>query len=189
MRKLGILGGTFDPIHRGHLAMAAAAERACGLDCIYFVPAERPWHRDPPRASFADRYAMVALALEGKRTWLPLAVPSPGPRRPTYAIDQVRWIAQQQPGARLHYVVGADAFATLPTWHQHQRLLKSCEWIVLARAGTRWRQVQPLAAGHAVHWIADFAAPQSATAARRGRGSGLPSAVRAYSQRAGLYAH
>ncbi|HWG37735.1 MAG TPA: nicotinate (nicotinamide) nucleotide adenylyltransferase [Terriglobales bacterium] len=189
MKKLGILGGTFDPIHRGHLAMAAAAGRACGLERIYFIPAERPWHRHPPDASFADRYAMVALALQGKRNWLPLAVPGKNPLRPTYALDQVRWIAARHREAQLHYVIGADAFATLPTWHQPSRLLKSCEWVVLARSGTSIQAVRAAAAGRAFHWIGDFAAPQSATAVRTGRTVALPATVRAYIQRAGLYAH
>ncbi|MGH9393847.1 MAG: nicotinate-nicotinamide nucleotide adenylyltransferase [Terriglobales bacterium] len=209
MRKLGILGGTFDPIHRGHLAMAAAAQRACRLDQVLFVPAERPWHRAAPRASFPDRYAMVALALTGRAAWLPLAVPALA-QRPTYALDQVAWIAARHPRARLHFILGADAFAALPTWWQYRRLLASCDFIVLARHGVGIADVlaavpprllrapdrrgADLAGGRRLHWIEAFSSPQSATGARAAlaqrspKGAeALPAAVRAFARRAGLY--
>jgi len=130
--RLGVLGGTFDPVHRGHLRMARAAEVACGLSRIYFVPAAHPWHKAVPTASYADRYAMVALALLRSPRWMPLDL---GAASATYAVDQIRHLRRLYPGSRLFFIVGADAMATLPSWKQPQALLRLCDIIVLARAG------------------------------------------------------
>jgi nicotinate-nucleotide adenylyltransferase len=205
---IGFLGGTFDPVHSGHLAMARAAERAARLQRIYFVPAPRPWHRRPPEASFADRFAMLALALAGHPRWTPLAIPD-RPRRPTYTIDQLAWMAEHKLVGQVHLILGADAFATLPTWHHYRRLLRACDFIVLARRGApgalmsrvvpsalmlaRDDQGAELAGGHRLRWVGAFAAPAAATRVRaalaRGRapGAATPRAVAEYALRAGLY--
>ena len=206
--RIGVLGGTFDPVHDGHLAMARAAERAAGLERIYFVPAPRPWHREPPRAGYADRFAMLALALAGHPRWIPLAVPDRG-RRPTYAIDQLAWMAEHNVVGHIHLILGADAFATLPTWHQYRRLLRGWDFIVLAREhapGGLMNRVLPralvtaqdaggaeLAGGHRLHWLAGFHSPASATRVRAALSAGraprgqAPAAVVEYALRARLY--
>jgi nicotinate-nucleotide adenylyltransferase len=205
--RIGVLGGTFDPVHEGHLAMARAAERAAGLERVYFVPAPRPWHRQPPQAGYADRFAMLALALVGAPRWLPLAVPD-RPRRPTYAIDQLAWMAEHKGVGRVHLILGADAFATLPTWRQYRRLLHGFDFIVLARRGApgplmsralpaalveaRDARGADLAGGHRLHWVSGFAARPEATRlraalARGRRPEGMPAAVAEYALRAGLY--
>lgn len=208
MRRIGVLGGTFDPVHNGHMAMARAAQRACGLEWVYFVPAPRPWHRDqPPVAGYAERYAMLALALQGRRAWQPLAIPDAG-RRATYTVDQLAWIAAHEPGSVVTNIVGADAWLTLPTWRHWRRLLGACDWAVLARPGTVGEQLEAtvppslvaagdagglrLRNGHFIRWIRDFRHPASATQARRelavsGRSRQIPKAVAEFARRADLY--
>lgn len=198
--------------------MAAAAERAGQLARIYFVPAPRPGHREPPRAAYADRFAMVALALANQPRWLPLAVPDRG-RRPTYAVDQLDWIARSSAAAgrreRYCWIVGADAFLTLPTWKNYRELLQRCDFLVLGRDGHGLKeilQVVPhesvttigkdqeqvqLAGGRKLFWLPRFASPVSATQARTqlriarptSPTSGVPVAVAQYARRAGLYNH
>ena len=207
-QRVGVLGGTFDPVHNGHLAMARAAQRVCGLQRIYFVPAPRPWHRDAaPRAGYQDRYAMLALALRGRRDWQPLAVPDAG-RRATYTEDQLAWIGAHETRAAITNIVGADAWLTLPTWRHWRRLLEVCDWAVLARPRTSWErlaEVVPAAmvaegdarqmrlrSGRTVRWLRNFRHAASATAARRelGRGVGsgqVPQAVAEFARRADLY--
>ncbi len=209
-RRIGFLGGTFDPVHNGHLAMARAAERAAGLERVYFVPAPRPWHRAPPQASYPDRFAMLALALAGHARWAPLAVPDRG-RRPTYAIDQLAWMAEHNVIGRMHLILGADAFATLPTWQQYRRLLQGYDFVVLARRGAPgglMSRVLPaplvraqdaggaeLAGGHRLRWVAGFASAATATRVRAALAAGraprgqTPTAVAEYALRAQLYRH
>lgn len=204
-KRVGVLGGTFDPVHAGHLAMARAAARACGLARVCFVPAPAPWHRrQPPLASYADRYAMLALALNGRANWLPLDIPDT-PGRPTYTIDQLHWMRQHGWGERLYFIVGADSFATLPQWHRWRELLARCHWMVLGRGGgkdlpdvvpasmitARRRNGLELRGGTRLHWLPDFARPVSASAARQAlrgkRSAAVPAAVGRYIERAGLY--
>lgn len=207
MSRIGVLGGTFDPVHRGHLAMARAAERALSLQRICFVPASTPWHRSgPPGASYADRFAMLALALEGKPRWQPLAVPDLA-GRPTYTLDQLRWMRRQGLGPDLVFILGADSFATLPSWHRWRTLLASCDWLVLARGGQTWEDVRTvvprnmtaevtargarLRAGARIHWLARFADPSSGHDTRRrmarAAAAPVPASVARYARRAGLY--
>lgn len=211
MMAVGMLGGTFDPPHRGHLRMALAAERACKLERVYFVPAAHPWHKSAPIAAFWDRYAMLALTLAGHPRWQPLALPERVPA--TYSVDQVTWLQNHFPRQKLHFIVGADSFATLPTWKQPRRLLALCDFIVLARAGTAWEQVLAslprgwvhaveataggrvahLSTGRKIHWLPGFSSRFSSTGVRqwlaRAPRSPMPvaPAVNEFARRAGIY--
>ncbi|MGH9466668.1 MAG: nicotinate-nicotinamide nucleotide adenylyltransferase [Terriglobales bacterium] len=205
--KVGMLGGTFDPIHNGHLAMARVAAKMCGLQRIYFVPAARPWHRQhPPVAGYADRYAMVALALLTHPRWLPLAIPEQG-NRPTYTLDQTAWMRAHGLGERITLILGADSFATLPTWYRWRKLLTSCDWLILSRGRERWDALRTLipsacveqelpeglrltGGGH-LRWVGNFAQPASASRTRfalgLGEGVPVPAQVVRFAQRGGLY--
>ena len=137
VRKLGVLGGTFDPIHLGHLDAAEAARSALGLDEVHLIPSHVPPHRDgSPVASAFHRFALVALALDGR----------PGYRvsdrelarsGPSYTADTLRvlhgdgWTPSQ-----LFFILGADAFAEISTWREFPSVLDSAHFVVISRPGT-----------------------------------------------------
>lgn len=208
-QRIGILGGTFDPVHRGHVALALAAMAACRLQRVYFIPAPRPWHREgertPVRASLPDRYAMLALALADQPRCQPLYIPDRA-GRPTYTMDQLDWMDAHGVSPERYLILGADAFALLPSWKHYRRLLGRSHFIVAPRQGyslARIAAVVPtrlrasaqrggglaLAGGHQLHWLDGFRSPASASDARAGHRGQLPAAVARYIRRAGLYQH
>ena len=129
-----MLGGTFDPIHVGHLRAAENARTALGLDAVVLVPAARPPHRESPSASALDRYAMVALAAAGR----PELVPSDLELRrdgPSYTVDTVAALREAHPGAEVVLVIGSDQLPTVPEWREPARLLDLCTLAVVARPG------------------------------------------------------
>ena len=138
--NIALFGGTFDPIHRGHLAVARAAAGRFKLKEVWFVPADIPPHKQKtPITSYFHRYSMVALALAGEPDFLPslLEAPDPEPhmeRRPSYSIDTVRRVkAGLRKGDRLYFLIGIDAFRDIAKWHEAPALLKECEFIIAAR--------------------------------------------------------
>jgi nicotinate-nucleotide adenylyltransferase len=139
-RSLALFGGTFDPIHSGHIAVARAARRRFHLDSIHFIPAGRPPHkRDNELAPYPHRYAMVALACAGRAEFVPSALEAGADfsgRETYYSIDVVRRsLAGLHPGERLWFLIGADAFLDLPNWREPEALLDSCDFIVASRPG------------------------------------------------------
>jgi nicotinate-nucleotide adenylyltransferase len=148
--NIGLFSGTFDPIHRGHLALALAAKERFSLGRIYFVPTGNPPHKQKqPLAAFADRYAMVALATMGEKTFLPSLLEAPGtpaavvggkkgPATPevNYSIDTVQRLKQMLKKAdRLFFLIGIDAFNDIAKWHQAEALFRECPFIVASRPG------------------------------------------------------
>jgi nicotinate-nucleotide adenylyltransferase len=136
--NIAIFGGTFDPIHTGHLQAAKAAARRYGLDRILFVPSGNPPHKVPDRLTpFHHRYAMVALACSGDPRFAAslLEAPKAG-GRPHYSIDTVRRLKRTL-GARdqLYFLIGADAFLDLPHWKDYRKLLDTVNVIVVSRPG------------------------------------------------------
>jgi nicotinate-nucleotide adenylyltransferase len=138
-RQVGILGGTFDPIHLGHLALARAAQAALGLDEIVFVPAGLPPHKLGSRITPADdRLAMVELAVEGEPRWSVsrIEIDRPGP---SYTIDTVESLLGEAAAAgqplELTVILSVESFADLPTWHDPARLLGLARVAVAPRAG------------------------------------------------------
>lgn len=139
-RSVALFGGTFDPIHAGHIAVAEAAQRRFHLDAIYFVPSSHPPHKTSPAlAPFAHRYAMVALACAGHTTFLPSLAESPVDCIPKtfYTIDTVRKYRHEHPRDHLYFILGADQFLEIPTWKSYDALLDSCDFIVASRPGFR----------------------------------------------------
>lgn len=140
--RWGILGGTFDPIHHGHLAIAEAAREELGLERVLFVPAGRPPHRTrAPGASAADRAAMVELAIAGTAAFgvSRIELERDGP---SYTVDTLAELAggggrAKRDGAApdLWFILSAEAFADLPDWHDAARILDLCRLIVLPREG------------------------------------------------------
>jgi nicotinate-nucleotide adenylyltransferase len=146
--RVALFGGTFDPIHCGHLRLAAAAADAFALDRVLFTPVGRqPLKSEAPTASFADRLAMVALALAPapESTCHPppanfevstLDAPHPEGAAPNYTIETLTTLANQLPGATLFVLTGADGFLDLPHWRAPNQLLALAEWIVVSRPGS-----------------------------------------------------
>lgn len=140
--NVAIFGGTFDPVHRGHLAVARAARDAYRLGRIYFVPADVPPHKQKrPLTAYAHRYAMLALALRAEQTFVPSLIESFQPRgaqkqKPNYSIDTVRRFRALLPSsARLFFLIGIDAFLEIATWRAPEQLLREVEFIIASRPG------------------------------------------------------
>jgi nicotinate-nucleotide adenylyltransferase len=141
--NIALFGGTFDPIHRGHVTVARAAAAKFGLKQVWFIPADIPPHKQKaPVTSFYHRYAMVALALAGEKDFLPSLLEAPEPARlkdertPSYSIDTVRRVKKiLGKSDHLYFLVGMDAFKDVSTWYKPEELLSECEFIVAARPG------------------------------------------------------
>lgn len=140
--NIGLFGGTFDPVHRGHLALARAAMQRCKLSRVCFVPAGVPPHKQrQPLTPFAHRFAMLALATANEKGFVPSLLESPedGNRRaekPNYTIDTVRRMKQGFKSTdRLFFLIGMDAFADIANWHQAEALFRECTFVVAGRPG------------------------------------------------------
>ena len=133
-RKVGVLGGTFDPIHVGHLILAEEARDQLGLSIVYFVPAGDPPHkRDRKLAPVEDRLEMITLALAGNRRFEASRVDADRPG-PHYTIDMVQVFQQQlPPNGELYFLMGYDSLAELPQWHEPAQLLAACHLVALTR--------------------------------------------------------
>jgi nicotinate-nucleotide adenylyltransferase len=142
-RRMALFGGTFDPIHNGHLAVARAAERRFHLDEIHFIPTARPPHkRRGGMASYTDRYAMIALACAGHPHFIASFAESGAGhsgREVFYSVDTVRRFIQKfdEPDTHFYFLLGADSFLQIPTWKNYETLLNLCDFIVASRPGFR----------------------------------------------------
>ena len=149
--NVGLFGGSFDPIHRGHLALVRAAVERFSLRQVLFVPANVPPHKQRhPVTAFVHRYAMVALATQDDKRWVPSlleadeAGSSGGAAQgaANYSIDTVRRAKQTLKKAdRLFFLIGMDAFKDIAKWHEARALLAECEFIVASRPGYSLRDV------------------------------------------------
>ncbi len=141
LRRIGLLGGSFDPVHVGHLAVARAAHRRLHLDEVHFIPAGRPPHK--PRhelAPFPHRYAMVALACAEHAHFVPSLAEAGADysgRHVHYTIETVQRYQREYPQARLYFITGVDTFLEIPTWKEYEKLLGLCDFIVASRPGYR----------------------------------------------------
>lgn len=150
--NIGLFGGTFDPIHHGHMALARTARERFELSLVYFVPANIPPHKQrQPMASYFHRYAMVALATMGEKAFVPSLLEAPGEAAvppavgrsrqhampgANYSIDTVRRLKETlKQSDRLFFLIGIDAFQDIAKWHQPEALFRECEFIVASRPG------------------------------------------------------
>jgi nicotinate-nucleotide adenylyltransferase len=129
-----LFGGTFDPIHLGHLHAADVVCRVLGLDEIRLVLSARPSHRGATGASLEHRWAMLQLACAGDARFV--ADDRELRRaRPSYTVETLEAVRAEAPEASLSWVIGSDAYALLPTWHRWQDVLKLANLVVLSRPG------------------------------------------------------
>lgn len=148
--NIGLFGGSFDPIHRGHLALARAAAERYALRQVLFVTAGIPPHKQKhPLTAFLHRHAMVALATQDERGFVPSLLEAPptdakaGTNPPAnYSIDTVRQLNQTiKKSDRLFLLIGIDAFRDIAKWREARTLLAMCDFVVASRPGYSLRDV------------------------------------------------
>ncbi len=134
-QRLGIFGGTFNPIHYGHLAAAEEVRERLKLDRVLFIPSFLPPHKqEKEMPSAVQRLEMVRLAISGNEHFKPSDIEV---RRggKSYTIDTIEALLQQHPGAELYFVTGLDSFLDIQSWKDWKRLLTLCSFVVLSRPG------------------------------------------------------
>ena len=193
--RLGLLGGTFDPIHIAHLWMAEHARDALSLDRVLLIPAERPPHKpDSPIPPFEVRYRMVELGI-GESPGLVVSRIEEGVE-PSFTVETLERVARLHPGAELWLVIGGDSLRDLPTWREPEEIVRRARLAVLPRpveGGAAFEELPPVPAGARVDWLDGPRLDLSSTALRRRvqRGESIrflvPEPVRAYIEASGLY--
>ncbi len=135
VNRIGLLGGTFDPIHMGHLDLATAAHRALGLTQVIVIPANVPPHRPKPLTSAFHRFAMVALAVAGRTGWRVSDIELRH-EAPSYTATTLRRFHERHHlPTELFFLIGADAFAQITTWRDFPRIFDSAHFAVVSRPG------------------------------------------------------
>jgi nicotinate-nucleotide adenylyltransferase len=153
--RIGVFGGTFDPVHLGHLILAEQCREQGRLDQVLFVPAARPPHKqEHPLTPFAQRVEMLALAVAGQPAFRidELEKDRPGP---SYTADTLAELHRCHPEAELALLVGADTLHDLPYWHEPARIAALAELLVMARPG--WESPTPEALRAALRLPEDVA--------------------------------
>jgi nicotinate-nucleotide adenylyltransferase len=148
LKKIGIFGGTFDPIHHGHLILAREAAEALALEKVIFIPAAISPHKVGRQPTSGDaRLAMVRAAVEGETSF---AVDSLELERtsPSYAFDTVATLRQREPHAEFVFLIGEDNVARLPSWHRFAELENLVQFVVLERSGLKSEHGYPAIRRH-----------------------------------------
>ena len=133
MLRLGVMGGTFDPIHLGHLVAADAAAEHFKLDSVIFIPAGDPWHKTT-YASAQDRLAMTQLAISGHSNFQ-ISTIDIDRAGPTYTIDTLQELGNLEPGAELFFITGADSLSGIGSWKQVEKLWPLATFVGVSRPG------------------------------------------------------
>ncbi|MDE3178661.1 MAG: nicotinate-nucleotide adenylyltransferase [Acidobacteriota bacterium] len=209
--NIALFGGTFDPIHNGHLRVARAAMQKFRLDRVMFVPTANPPHKSRRLTPFLHRYAMVSLACAGESRFVPSALEASG-GKPHFSVDTLSRLKKTLGKSdRLFFLTGLDAFLDIPQWKQPGRLLGMADFIVVSRPGFDWRKIigmiptrmfrQPaqaesktLALSHTtIHVLTGISASVSSSGIRKaiaeGRGAAglIPRVVEEYIVKEGIY--
>lgn len=155
-RRIALFGGSFDPIHSGHLAVARAADRRFNFDEIHFIPASRPPHKLKQHlAPFPHRFAMVALACTEHPHFVPSLAEAGEDFSGTqlhYSVDTVRYFrhAYHGHGDRSFFLIGADAFLDIPMWKEYETLLGLCDFVIANRPGIRLEALRLVVPPHLI---------------------------------------
>ncbi len=186
--RVAIFGGTFDPVHSAHLAIAREAAERFRLQRILFVPAARPPHKaGATYASYADRVRMVELACRGESRF-EVSRLEENTRR-SYSIDTIEKVRDSlAPEDELYFIIGADAFAEIRTWRRWEDVARAVRFIVVSRPGHRYE----VPAGVAVERLDSLDLAISSSEIRRALASGerpseVPPSVLQYIREHGLY--
>ena len=183
--RLALFGGTFDPIHKAHITVAREAADQFQLDQVWFIPAAHPPHKpDQMAASYEDRYRMVELACHADPRFRPSRLEAGAQK--SYSIDTVEKVRAM--GEQPFFIIGADAFAEIGSWHRWRDLIRLTEFIVVTRPGHDYTAPE----GARVHRLDTVALPVSSSEIRRRLALGetpaeLPEEVAAYIAAKGLY--
>jgi len=195
--KRGILGGTFDPVHRAHVELAECAQEQLALDSVMWIPAGDPWRKKGRTIAPAeDRLAMLRLVVEDEPTWFVSTVELER-KGPTYSVDTLEELREQHKDDKFILVLGQDALEDLPNWHEPERLIQLTELAVAVRSdkGQTNAELEALLRGLSkrVTWLDMPQLPFSATQVRTlaSKGASLvecvPAAVEAYIREHHLY--
>ena len=144
LQKIGILGGTFNPVHYGHLAAAEEVRDRLKLDRVLFIPSNFPPHKqDESVPSALQRMEMVRLATSGNAHFEPsdIEIKRGGT---SYTIDTIKALQLAYPGAELYFITGLDTFLEIQTWHEWAQLLTLCRFVVLSRPGYRFADLMKI---------------------------------------------
>lgn len=210
-QDIGVMGGTFDPVHEGHLAVARAVRKRCGLDRILFVPAFFPPHKDRRLTPFSHRLAMLETAVEDDGE-MSVSIIEAERSGPSYTVETLLELHRRMQSCRFHLIMGADMFVEIELWYRYEKLFELADIIIAARPGISHERIAALlgeipggfesdAAGRTWHgkdgarvfYCDDISIPISSSEirSRLARGESvedyLPHRVREYIQRHGLY--
>ena len=142
-KKIALFGGTFDPVHLGHLWVAEAAQQMAALDQVIFLPSFHPPHKRDVFAPAKDRLAMVRLAIRGNAA-LTASDWELRQKRVVYTFEALDYFSQKWPRAVLHFILGSDSLRDLPGWRGGTALLKRATFLVVEREEALWHSI-PLA--------------------------------------------
>jgi nicotinate-nucleotide adenylyltransferase len=171
MQRLGLFGGSFDPVHLGHLLVAQAAREELELTRLYFIPAARsPFKPDSAPTPPGERARLLRLALAGQN-WCEIDEQEIRRGGVSYTIDTVRDYAGRFPGAELFYLIGADHVGQLPKWRAAEELARLAEFVVIPRPG---QAEAPLPAPFRGRMLAGFPLGVSSSQIRERTKAGLP---------------
>jgi nicotinate-nucleotide adenylyltransferase len=183
--RLALFGGTFDPVHTAHFTVAREAADQFELDQVWFIPAAHPPHKsDQTGATYEDRCHMVELVCRADPRFIVSRIEE-GDRK-SYSIDTIEKV--RACGEQPYFIIGADAFAEITTWHRWEELIYLTEFIVVTRPG----HIYTAPTGAKVHRLDTVALPVSSSEIRRRLAAGemppeLPAPVAGYIKEQGLY--
>ena len=140
IHNIGILGGTFDPVHKGHLAVAKVVIDRYQLDEILFIPAFSPPHKERKLTSFSHRVAMLEAALEDDPR-MSVSIIEAERSAPSYTVDTLRELHQRLESSSYHLIIGADMFAEIQLWYKYSDLFELADIIVAARPGVSFEVI------------------------------------------------
>lgn len=171
MERIGLFGGSFDPVHLGHLLVAQAAREELALERLFFIPAaQSPFKPDAQPSPAPDRLRLLRLALAGQ-TWCEIDEQEIQRGGVSYTIDTAREYARRFPAAQRFYLIGADHLPQLPQWRAPEELARLVEFVVIPRPG----QVEtPLPAPFRGRWLRGFPLGVSSSQIRTRVKAGMP---------------